>query len=95
MELSDAVLDATKKDGRSIFENQVAWAQLYLAKSGYIDRSRRGVWALTEKGRRAQPLSSDAVENLLSDIQRKPKSFVAVEEDVSEEPGPRDAVGYK
>jgi restriction system protein len=33
------------------FENQVHWARFYLAKGGYIDASRRGVWTLTEKAR--------------------------------------------
>lgn len=36
---------------QSRFENQVHWARFYLAKGGYIDASRRGVWALTEKAR--------------------------------------------
>jgi restriction system protein len=36
---------------QSRFENQVHWARFYLAKGGYIDASRHGVWALTEKAR--------------------------------------------
>jgi len=36
---------------QSRFENQVHWARFYLAKGGYIDASRRGVWTLTEKAR--------------------------------------------
>lgn len=36
---------------QSRFENQVHWARFYLAKGGYIDSSRHGVWALTEKAR--------------------------------------------
>ena len=43
------------------FDNQVHWARFYLSKGGYIDASKRGVWALTEKGRAALPISeSDA-----------------------------------
>lgn len=34
---------------QSRFENQVHWARFYLAKGGYIDASRHGVWTLTEK----------------------------------------------
>lgn len=33
------------------FDNAVAWARFYLARSGIIDASKRGVWTLTEKGR--------------------------------------------
>lgn len=36
---------------QSRFENQVHWARFYLAKGGYIDASRRGVWTLTDKAR--------------------------------------------
>jgi restriction system protein len=40
--------------GQPRFDNRVAWARFYLAKAGYIDSSRRGVWTLTEKGRSAK-----------------------------------------
>lgn len=36
---------------QSRFENQVHWTRFYLAKGGYIDASRHGVWTLTEKAR--------------------------------------------
>ena len=39
------------------FDNQVHWARFYLSKAGLLDASKRGVWALTEKGRTALPLS--------------------------------------
>jgi restriction system protein len=38
------------KSGQSRVYNQVHWARHYLARSGYIDSSKRGVWSLTEKG---------------------------------------------
>lgn len=37
--------------GKSRYGNRIAWARFYLAKANLIDSSRRGVWALTEKGR--------------------------------------------
>lgn len=33
------------------FSNEVAWARNYLVYGGYIDKSVRGVWTLTEKGK--------------------------------------------
>jgi restriction system protein len=39
------------------FDNQVHWARFYLSKAGLLDASKRGVWALTEKGRDALPLN--------------------------------------
>jgi restriction system protein len=37
-------------DGTPRFNKNINWARFYLAKSGFIDGSTRGVWALTEKG---------------------------------------------
>lgn len=48
--LTDDELNEQTKSGINKFENQVAWARFYLAKAGYIDSSKRGVWSLTEKG---------------------------------------------
>jgi restriction system protein len=43
---------------QSRFENQVHWARFYLAKGGYIDASRHGVWTLTEKARASGKVSA-------------------------------------
>ncbi|MCD8489254.1 MAG: winged helix-turn-helix domain-containing protein [Desertifilum sp.] len=50
LQLSDQILDEQLGSGGSRFDNQVAWARFYLAKAGYIDTSKRGVWRLTETG---------------------------------------------
>jgi restriction system protein len=75
-EVTDAVLEKlqiseeeqvqTTTNGISRVRNQVAWARFYLAKAGWIDSSRRGVWALTEQGRVATPSQKD-VSKLLKD----------------------------
>ena len=38
------------KSGQTRVYNQIHWARFYLAKSGFIDSSKRGVWSLTERG---------------------------------------------
>ena len=48
--IPDTILDQTITGGVSRFVNQVHWARYYLAEVGYIDRPRRGVWGLTERG---------------------------------------------
>jgi restriction system protein len=50
MNLPEEDLAETLDSGALRFRNLVAWARFYLVKAGYIDASRRGVWALTEKG---------------------------------------------
>lgn len=77
-EVTDSVLERlhisereqaqTNKNGGSRVRNQVAWARFYLAKADLLDASRRGVWALTEKGRTIH-LSPDTVAQLFKDVQ--------------------------
>ena len=58
----------TLKNGGSRVRNQVAWARFYLAKADLLDASRRGVWALTEKGRTVH-LSPKVVAQLFKEVQ--------------------------
>ncbi|MCL2841428.1 MAG: AAA family ATPase [Defluviitaleaceae bacterium] len=49
--ISDDIVNETRgKLGNKKFDNEVAWARNYLAYEGYIDKSVRGRWILTEKG---------------------------------------------
>ena len=59
----------TMSSGYPRFDNQVAWARFYLAKAGLIDSSRRGVWALSDTGRSAHPLSLDRALELFRTVQ--------------------------
>jgi restriction system protein len=60
-------IEETTKGGQSRFENKVGWARFYLAKGGLIDAEQRGVWVLTEAGRKAN-LSHDDAYNLFRTI---------------------------
>ena len=73
LNLKDAALEETLESGQSRFENKVAWVRLYLVLTGYIDRSRRGVWTLTDKGRNSGRLSDEEIQSLLLEIQRNGK----------------------
>jgi restriction system protein len=53
--------------GASRFSKNVDWARFYLAKAGYIDASKRGVWSLTENGRSASLSNVEALK-LFQDI---------------------------
>jgi restriction system protein len=50
LKLSDEKRQETQKKGVNRFYNQVAWARQYLIWEGLLESSKRGVWALTEKG---------------------------------------------
>lgn len=52
LNLSEDVINETRgKNGAKKYDNDVAWARNYLTYEGIIDKTIRGVWALTEKGK--------------------------------------------
>lgn len=53
LKISDDKREVRIKSGMSRFDNQIAWARSYLAKTGYIDSPAYGVWRLTDKGNNA------------------------------------------
>ena len=68
LQISEQEQAQTNKNGGSRVRNQVAWARFYLAKADLLDASRRGVWALTDKGRTVH-LSRSAVSKIFKDVQ--------------------------
>lgn len=71
LNLSDDTLEERLKNGISRYENQVHWARYYLAQTGHIDSSRRGVWGLTEKGQNVQHLSEEQLRQIIKEVQAK------------------------
>jgi len=64
LNLSDEVINEVRGETKTKkFDNEVAWARNYLTYEGYIDKTVRGIWALTEKGRTA-----DITDQIASDI---------------------------
>ncbi len=97
IQASDSSLGERLSSGQSRFDNQVGWARYYLVRAGYIDSSKRGVWALTEKGRATGPLSNKDIAELrrsvIADWGRKPDAMEESADNQDESPpdeGPTD-----
>lgn len=89
--VSDDVLDQVNPAGGQRFPNQVHWARFYLAEGGLIDRSRHGVWKLTEQGLRAGELSDAGISELIDRVQAQSRgscSQVGTSTSVSNTRGP-------
>lgn len=71
LNLSDYVLDKQLKNGESRYKNQVHWARFYLATTGYLDSSKRGVWTLTEKGLNTQEFTENQLRAIIQEVQEK------------------------
>jgi restriction system protein len=68
LHVDDSLLEEQLSSGQSRFDNQVGWARYYLVRAGYVDASRRGVWALTEKGRATDSLTDRQIGELVRSV---------------------------
>jgi len=58
------------KSGQTRFYNQVCWARQYLVYEGLVDKSQRGVWRLTEKGKDTYLTEGDSREIFLKWVEK-------------------------
>jgi restriction system protein len=79
----DSVREERLSDGKPRFDNQIHWARHYLADTGYIDRSRRGVWTLTDKGQQVKELSDTEIRGIVNHVQARSRGEVAYTASVS------------
>lgn len=70
LRLSEREQEETTSNGQSRVRNQIAWARFYLAKAGLLDASRRGVWALTDAGRKCAT-DAESVHAMFKSVQRQ------------------------
>ncbi len=68
--LSDDEITATRgKNNVNKFGNEVDWARNYLAASEYIDRSVKGTWTLTQKGKTVD-MTDDLAEEIYKAVKK-------------------------
>lgn len=98
LKLSDSEQNELVPSGSSRLRTNVAWARFYLVREGYLDSSKRGVWSLTEKGRRARLTVEQAAEIFarlvkVFDAKRKKQESTPepIEEEVAEASGATSA----
>jgi restriction system protein len=71
LNIPESEQQVVNKNGQSRVENQVQWARFYMARAGYLHSSERGVWSLTELGRKVDLKSLDtstAIRNVRRSI---------------------------
>jgi hypothetical protein len=61
LNISEEEQSSLLASGQPRYVNDIHWARYYLAQSGYIDSSKRGVWSLTKKGLSASLSSQEAL----------------------------------
>jgi restriction system protein len=61
--ISDQDRDETIKSGAPVFDSRVQWAITYLSQAGLINRPKRGVLRITDRGRQVLAENSARVDN--------------------------------
>jgi restriction system protein len=99
LDVSEEEQNAVLASGQSRFANEIHWARFYLAKTGYIDSSKRGVWSLTTRGLNASLTRQNAL-SIFREVQAVAKEERAkkVSEDSdqeTEEPPTLEQIDYR
>ena len=78
----DDISQTRGKSNVNKFENEVAWARNYLVKGGYIDKSVKGVWSLTDAGKTVDMTTELASSIFLKGVKGNKKSKSSGSDDV-------------
>ena len=70
LNLPDTTLNELIPSGESRYRNQIQWARHYLLRAGMIGSSRRGIWTLTDLGRRTT-LNPEQAQNVSADVRKR------------------------
>ena len=87
MRLPARVLEVPRggSDTRTLFEYRMAWARNYLKNAGLITNSERGVWALTELGRKTRSVDPREISRRVrSKFQRPQQEHLEESDDRAE-----------
>jgi len=83
MGLSDEQLEVPHnpaKGAQTEFEYRLAWTRTYLKRYGLLENSSRGVWALTQEGRKATHVDEKEVVRFVREQLKTKKEELASEE---------------
>ena len=76
------VLHNPEKGGMTEIDYRLAWTRTYLKKYGVLENSTRGVWALTQTGRKVEAVDEKDVIRVVRELMREAKA--SAEEELGE-----------
>ncbi len=90
LRIPDKVQNELLDSGQSRFVNQVHWGRFYLTRAGLLESSKRGVWRLSELGRRTHLTEDEAQQLVTKWAGSNPLSRRARDEDTDQTLAPAD-----
>jgi len=91
-DVPEAETNGVTKGGQSKYENKIGWVRFYLSKAGMLVSKKRGVWALTAKGRETH-LDPETSLALFKEVQARFKGTEDASEDEDSVPKMGDDTG--
>jgi restriction system protein len=88
-----AILHNPDRGNQTKVAYRMAWARTYLKKTGYIDNSERGVWALTALGRKTESVDPQRLTHQVRSQYPLNQAQTGILEAPSAEPQPADLAG--
>jgi len=70
------VLHNPEKNSQAEVEYRLAWTRTYLKRYGILENSKRGVWALTAKGRQLEKVNPTTIKRVVRAQVKKEKQVV-------------------
>ncbi len=86
--LTDAQIEALhdpEKGGATEVEYRLGWTRTYLKRAGILENSNRGVWALTQEGRKLDKIDEKEVVRVVRERNRAKKAEIISDEPESGE----------
>lgn len=83
LNLTDDAINEIHRESTTKLNYRLAWARNYLKRYGIVENSSRGVWALTEKGKKIDQVDQTKVKRAvvkLDKLERSEKSNISSEE---------------
>ena len=65
LDLSEEAINEIHRESTTKLTYRLAWARSYLKQYGVLDNSQRGVWSLTEKGKKTKSIDPEEVKRLV------------------------------
>ena len=84
LDLTDEEINDIHRESTTKLAYRLAWARSYLKKYGLIENSSRGVWALTEEGRKVDSIDQNEVRSTVVRETRKEREGISTKRDEQE-----------
>ena len=67
MNLSEEAINEIHRESRTKLQYRLAWSRNYLKKYGVLENSKRGIWALTDKGQKIKRVDQIEVKRFVAE----------------------------